>query len=318
MYFPFLYGKQSELLALRHILEQHQHVDSLVPVIEPVNSKASSLLACLNTFNTSGQPIAVIVNPDKHQLKDASDISAWREEILPKIDDLPSVLPTYKCTPVTTEANVDAFLNRFSGRQVALAYTSPALDDSEIRELGNNPDVQFHIVLNQKMPVALQGLLPRDKLVDIRDAFNKRSRNADYSGREFFTDRHVTFSGEYVGFGDYTCIGAEFSASGGQPAAVAIHCVHKGPSNQVWIEHFVSDDKEIGKGNVAAKFFQAATKLANAVKERPHEFGTNAALGKYIDFVGPAPHFPGLPTNKMLQIQHHICFMLNALAEEGG
>ena len=36
MYFPFVYGRRSEFLALRSMLGDHRSLEALVPVIEPV------------------------------------------------------------------------------------------------------------------------------------------------------------------------------------------------------------------------------------------------------------------------------------------
>jgi hypothetical protein len=162
------------------------------------------------------------------------------------------------------------------------------------------------------MTVAQQMLLPSAKRVDIRDYFNKLDRNSDYDGAELFTDRYKTFKPSWVGFGDYAAIGSAFTPGGGQPAAVAIHAVYKHKSNDVWIEHFVSDDTDKDVGSTEDKFLQAARKLLKAAKTRPKEFGTNFALDGYANHVA-ASHFPGLGTNKVLQLEHHICLMLDLL-----
>lgn len=313
MYFPFFYGRQSEFFALRGMLNDPRPAHLLLPIIEPVRSNPSSLLTCLKAFDKSQRMVAVIVNPDKYELKRPEDISSWQKVVLPETDQLPHVLPTYKCSSTTTAAKIDGFLKRFSDREVAFAYASPSLTNPEISALGGNQNVRFHIVLNGKMSTAHQALLPVSKLVDIRDDFNKLDRNADYDGDEFFTDRHMTFPKNYTGYGDYTCIGSEFKPGGGQPGAVAIHAIYKHSSGEIWMEHFVSDYKKITEGDVEDKFNQAATKLTNAVKARPFEFGSNLALDEYAKYVTPPPHCPGLRVNKTLQIHHHICLMLDVL-----
>lgn len=116
-----------------------------------------------------------------------------------------------------------------------------------------------------------------------------------------------------MGFGDYAAIGSAFTPGGAQPAAVAIHAIYKHKSGDVWIEHFVSDDTDKDVGSTEDKFLQAARKLVKATKVRPKEFGANFALDEYAALVG-AHHFPGLGTNKVLQVEHHICLMLDLLS----
>lgn len=312
MYFPFVYGRRSEFLALRAMLSDHRSLDALMPVIEPVKRKNSDLARCIKEFGKSGQALAVILNPDKHELKAKDEAKAWLKEVLEVIDAHGCIVPTFRCVSSTTLAHVLSFLKRFSNREVALAYSSPSLTDADLKSLTAHASIKFHIVLNEKMATAQQKLLPSDKRVDIRDYFNKLDRNSDYDGAELFMDRYKTFSPGWAGFGDYASIGSAFTPGGGQPAAVAIHAVYKHKSTDIWIEHFVSDDTDKDVGSTEDKFLQAARKLVKAAKARPKEFGTNFALDEFANHVA-ASHFPGLGTNKVLQLEHHICLMLDLL-----
>lgn len=313
MYFPFLYGRRSEFLALRAMLEDHRSLDALVPVIEPVKRNVADLVRCVEAFGKADQALAVIVNPDKYELKAPEQLNGWSKEFLKVVDEQASILPTFRCTSSTTLAQVNAFVKRFEGRKFAIVYASPSLTDADIGALVGKADVRFHIVLNGRMTSAQQKLLPAGKRVDIRDDFNKLERNSDYDGDETFTDRHKTFKPSCVGFGDFASIGSAFTPGGGQPAAVAIHAVYKHESGDIWIEHFVSDDTDIAIGDTESKFLQAAAKLVDAVKARPNEFGSNFAVDEYAEYVAN-DHFPGLGTNKVLQINHHVCLMLDVLS----
>jgi len=193
VYFPFLYGRRSEFLALRAMVKDHRSLDALVPVIEPVKRDISDLTRCIEHFGKADQALAVILNPDKFELKSNDEAKAWRKEILGVIAEYHSVLPTYRCVSTTTLAQVNSFLKLFEDREVALAYSSPSLADADITTLAAKSKVRFHIVLNGKMTASQQKFLPATKRVDIRDYFNKLERNSDYDGDELFTDRHKTF-----------------------------------------------------------------------------------------------------------------------------
>lgn len=313
MYFPYLYGRQSEFLALRAMLDDPQRPASLLlPVIEPVNLNPKSLLACLKAFDKKGRAVVVIVNPDKHELKTPGEIKQWQDEVIPAIDTLPSVFPTYRCSAKTPYNRIEQFLKRFAGRETAIVYHNPSLPHAELSTLALHPGVRFHIIVNDDISPSSRTLLPASKRVDIRDDFNKQDRNADYGGQEYFTDRHTTYKQSYTGFGDFTCTGMAFSGTGGPPGAVAIHAIYKSSPSEIWMEHFVSDDTVVGDGDVADKFQQAAVKLTKAVKKRPLEFGNNPARVEYQRLV-KEEHFPNLATNKKLQIQHHVCLMLDVL-----
>lgn len=313
MYFPFLYARGSELLALRAMLDDHRPLRNLVPVLEPVLADPKRLIKTIEVFERKKQSAVVLLNPDKHELRDVSARKAWRKEVVDALEEAPSVLPAWRCNPGVTKSNVDAFIALFSGVKVALAYASPSLTDPEFSALASHTDVQYHLVLDGALSSRKQAQLPAGKRVDIRDKFKKLKRNADYSGQEFFSDRHSTFKMDnWVGFGDYLCLGSEFVAGGGPPAAIALHACYRRNASEVWVEHFLSNDTDLDVGDTGTKFLQAAAKLVKTVKARPKDFGTNFALDALIQHVVDN-HFPGLPKSKELQISHHLCHTLDVV-----
>lgn len=313
MYFPYLYGRRSEFLALRAMLSDHRSLKSLVPVIEPVVGKPDELVKCIEMFGKKGERLAVLMNPDKHELSGSAAIKTWRKAVVAAINATDSILPAFRCSSGVTKAQVDAFIAEFSARKTVLTYTSPSLSDAEISALAGVASVDYHVVLNGKLSALKQSLLPTAKRVNVENRFNKLARNADYGVPEFFTDRHSTYKKDkWAGFGDYACLGSEFTPGGGAPAAVAVHACYKHNATEVWVEHFVSDDTDKEVGSTASKFVQAAKKLVKAAKGRPAQFGKNFALEKFEQHV-KANHFPGLGKSKELQICHHLCVTLDVI-----
>lgn len=313
MYFPFLYGRGAELLAIRSLLRDPRDRSALVPIVEPVNANIAPLRRCLDACEEVGQPVVVVVNPGRHQLADPGEARRWFLEAVEGMEACPSAYPAFRTNDRTSLAAVTAVLNAFPEREVVLIHGGAGLGDQELRQLARNPRVAWHIVLDGTCPARQQDLLPGGKKVIVRDHFRKLDRNADYAGTEFFTDQHRTFP-PHAGFGDYLCLGSEFKSGGSTPGAVAIHGVFKNPLNgDVWVEHFVSDDRDRNDGDVASKFLQAAAHFVRAARRRPREFGANPALSAYASYVRQS-QYPGLSKNKEHQIVHHICVVLDLLS----
>jgi hypothetical protein len=312
MYFPYVFGRQSELLAIRSLCEICNQTGLVVPLIEPVNANPDDLIRCLDKAGKASLRLVVIMNPHQGEFS-IGGITAWAKAVDPVMSKYATLMPALSCGPATDLNKINQFRKRYAGSQIALVYTSPDLSDAEFSELAKHSDVSFHIVIHGKMSAAHKALLPKKKLVDIRDYFNKKARNADYGGRELFTDSHKTFKSNGAGFGDYTIVGAVFDPGGGKPGAVAIHAIYKNSKNgDIWIDHFVSDDVDRDIGDAAGKYLQAAKKLVASLKARKAEFGTNAALAAHIADV-QASHFPGLPKSKERQIHHHIALVHDIL-----
>ncbi|MFM1676678.1 sce7725 family protein, partial [Streptococcus mutans] len=62
MYFPYLRGRQYELIALRELLENDRLSKIVVPIIEPVKL-SSTLINTLEEFKNKNRQCSLILNP---------------------------------------------------------------------------------------------------------------------------------------------------------------------------------------------------------------------------------------------------------------
>jgi hypothetical protein len=305
MYFPYVFGRASELLALRSSSKTCLSSGLVVPIIEPIVTKSAALLKAVVDMGERGQRAIVIVNPFQGELKGGPS-SEWVASVDAALSANPSILPGYLCRPGVTYAAVSSFLAKYANREVALLYLNSGLADAAVQSLASAPNVSYHIALQGKVPSSQLALLPHAKTVHVHDHFNKQARNADYCGEEHFTDRHKTFSQHGAGFGDYTLTGSEVQLGGGPPGAVAVHITYRSSTDgNLWVQHFVSDDVDIGVGTTDGKFLQAVAKFVAAYHARGAEFGANDAINDYLQNHNNS-HYPGLGKNKERQIHHHI------------
>lgn len=313
MYFPCLQGRQAELLAIRSLLTDPRDRSALVPVIEPLTADIRNLRLCLNKCEEHHQPTVVVINPTRHQLATPGAARTWLREADALLATCTLAIPAFQTSGQTNGAHVAAALGRFPNRDLAVVYNGAGLTDVEVQGLARDNRIAWHIAVVDKIPARQQAFLPAGRKILVRDGFHKLQRNADYGGQEFFSDLHRAYP-PAAGFGDYTCIGSAFQKGGGAAAAVAIHAAFKHPaSGDLWMDHFISNDTEMGVGDVATKFLQAAGHLVNAARRRPLEFGNNQGLNAYRDYVRRS-YFPGLSKNKEHMIVHHISLVLDVLS----
>ena len=116
MYFPYLYGRRSEFLALREMLDDHRPLDALLPVIEPVKRNVADLARCVTAYARAHRRIAVVLNPGRGELAPAAELSAWQTEFLPSVHSTGVVVPTIRCGPGIARPYIDYFLDAFVGR----------------------------------------------------------------------------------------------------------------------------------------------------------------------------------------------------------
>jgi hypothetical protein len=138
----------------------------------------------------------------------------------------------------------------------------------------------------------------------LEDKFKPQEKNADYLDipDEFFSDDYRYYAEDgFVGFGDYLTIGNDFTTSGRQPYAIAIHLTYVRENGEIWVRHFVSDSNS-DRTDVAGKFGEALDKLIEFINER--NITTHAA--NEFRMLHEKGHYPGLGSLKKLSIMNHI------------
>lgn len=305
MYFPYLYGRRFELLALRSAHGELGISETIVPIVEPVRRNPGDLKQCLRDLGAGDVRTIVVLNPNQGDFA-SENARPFQRAVREEFDHYESLVPGFTCDQRSGLQEAISFIEEHRGRDVALLYHGSHLRPADITRLRAIDSVRFHISVRDSMAAEQRSLLPRGKAVDVRDRFNIRARNADYAGREFFSDSHQDFRANAVGFGDYSVIGYVYRGSGGPAHAVAIHGIFKeAETGQLWVEHFVSDDVDPDVGTVERKYLQAAAKLVRASTRRRNEFGQDAALAAYASDVSEH-YYPGLGVNKQRMIHHHI------------
>lgn len=310
MYFPYLYGKRHELLAVRSMTTAGRPFDLLYPVIEPVDADPAQLTRCIKACEAAGLRTAVVCNPKRGDFAGGADTSMLRSTITGLLPNSPLLLPCLETDAALTVTAVDNFIKWAGGRPIGIVHRSE-LPAATLAHLLKSPSIVLHVVM-PGTPAALSELLPANERVIIEDAFVREDRNSDYGGPRFFSNAWRTVLPHNLGVGDYLSIGAGFSTGGGPAIAVAIHALFKKKGGDLWLEHFLSDDQDYAGVNTGGKFIEAAGKLVAAINARPLQFGTNPGLDEFRTAYANA-HFPGLGKSKEWQMVHHMCLTLDVM-----
>lgn len=310
MYFPYFRGRQYELLALKELAKYGLLGKSVIPVVEPVklvrkDEKYVIPYKMITTFNImvqefieSKHAIAIVYNPT------VGDLAAIHESI--------SSLYTYLSSNEIIPAVI---INDSTSNCITDLEANSVVRDTILTILDNRDSLAVYLnefdSINPRYTLfpderQIRRAVKQNKVL-FEDKFNKQQKNADYSSDEFFSEDHLYFADEgYVGFGDYSIIGKDYSEGGWAPYAVAIHIVYFADDNTLRIRHFISDSND-DISDVAGKFSEAVTKLAdwyNAGQQRQ----LTSALSTLINYSSTG-YYPGLPTIKKLSIMHHLELM---------
>ncbi len=302
MYFPYLRGRQYELLAIRELVSHDLLSDNIIPIIEPV--KLSSTLAkTMETFIRKKHKLAIVCNPAvgyfNNDMKSEENDSGKKQflELLKNEFIIKSHI-----------------IKSNSNKQISNWEAKMGVSKDEWIIINNNRDYidlynEIFSSINPKyvlIPDEFRRKFKNNKVL-FEDKFKKQERNSDYSliPDEFFSEDHIFYKEEnFCGFADYSIIGKDFLDSGFAPYAVAIHIVYFGNDNSLRIHHFVSDSNDDIQ-NPAKKFYEAVSKLSNWVIENENNIKNTLGLSEFLEHFKNQT-YPGLGSVKKLSLMHHL------------
>ena len=301
MYFPYLRGRQFELIALRELVTVLS--PKIVPIIEPVKVSAT-LISTIKCFDANKKQLAIIVNP---QVGDFD--SAILEEKNGSIK--------VKFSEMVTSANItNAFILEKNSEALLRKMIDDGIGVDSIMAICKNKDsisVYEKMFADTKPRYCLTpdeiGFRKKIKInrVLLADKFNKQSRNSDYANNidEPFSEDHLDYiEDNCIGFSDFSIVGDEYIESGFAPYAVAIHIVYFDEADGLRLRHFVSDTND-DISDPAKKFAEAVEKLC--IWNRKMQLNTIGI--KTLEKTYQEQSYPGLGTVKKLSIMHHLELM---------
>jgi hypothetical protein len=304
MYYPYLRGKQFELIALKEATLKIQHFNTKTsPIIEPVKEN-NSLEKCLVELANKNINFTVIINPIE------GDLKLKTRHILGILN---THLTDYNNFQIGVIINNKTKHSIICNEIKKFAPNNNKLSLLHFESLENIEDIlkiydtEFNIINN----IIYLGTTTKryhrnfksNTLVEIDDYFQSKEKNKDYLNvkESEFSEENLFFKSEgYKGFGDFLTIGIKFSEGVFLPFAIAIYITFI-KNKKLRIRHFVSDSN-IDTSDIAGKFAEALQKLvdwcnANKVK--------SIAIGEF-NILHNTGHFPGLGTIKKLSILNHF------------
>lgn len=315
MYFPYLRGRQNELLCLRELLDAGKLSSKVIPIIEPVKF-SSTLFSTLTKFIEMGHQVIVIRNPE---------VGSFRKESGDMIKNIEKESDEKKKEKI--RKTLEGYKEVWNNPQIQKAYL---VDDDVISMVrGKKLDAKDVVMINIKKGnyryyeeygeeiIGKYTVVPKggdfediieDDIIILEDSYRKAKRNIDYieNPDELFSRNHIVYKKRgFVGFSDFSMVGNDFDESGFAPLAIAIHIMYFGNRDELKIHHFVSESNE-SISDPARKFEEAMNKLVNWENFDiiPKTIGLDNLIECYN--IGK---FPGLGVIKKYSLMHHIQMM---------
>ncbi len=314
MYYPFVRGKQFELMMLREKAIQIA-TWGFIPVIEPVKGNFPALNRALDELVKSKCRFILVSNPGVGELKEDNS-SLWSEIIDGVLHDYDNFSVGLSLTAEDKLESASDFFNNHKDKRTAVihnGFSEGVKLSALIAEI--KPNLTEHIFVGTERTLYqrhFKGILR----VLIQDGFESQTANKHYPPTEPFSDIYLTYQERgFDAFGDYLMVGSGFKDGGGPAYAIAIHLTFANPDaeNAIAINHYLSDQVDTPK-DPAGKFLEALSKLVNDVERKDSPIFQSDAVKEYLQLYKDQ-HFPGLGYVKKLSMQHHIELMAHLLGK---
>jgi len=304
MYYPYLRGKQFELILLRENAEFIAEND-IHPILEPVKSEFNTLNRTLKTLCENEVNCTIIVNPQVGG--NPVKITSILQNLVSECYQYNNILLGYILHAGSKTSDLTAILDKYKTIPFSIIHYG-FTNGKEISEaLQSYDNIENHIFIDGFAGKLYQRHLKKKgiKRVLIRDGFKPQKKNSLYPKSEHFSDLHITFTDEGMdGFGDFLMVGDDYSETGGPAYAVAIHLTYLENEGDMYIYHFISDQTD-SPTNPGGKFLEALRKLVSSVT-KPNTLIFKSEACKEFLSLNSRKYYPGLGYIKKLSMQHHI------------
>lgn len=297
MYFPYLRGRQFELIALRELVEKGVLSSRITPIIEPVKL-SSTLVKTIEAYGENSKQLAIITNPKVGSFSsDAKEEKnqKLKESLSASLKENNNILYMYL---LKASSKPEKFIAKHADNMGTICNDKDAIPVYETNF--SETDVKFNLIPDES---GFRRKVRKNRVL-LADKFNKQERNNDYIeiDDEPFSEDHLYYSEDgYVGFADYSVVGEEYNETGFAPYAVAIHIVYFDTDESLRVKHFVSDSND-DISDPAGKFQEALSKLVEWNAEKKLD---TVAMKEFEDLYRREA-YPGLGTVKKLSIMHHL------------
>ncbi len=297
MYFPYLRGRQFELIALRELVQKGILSSKIIPIIEPVKL-SSTLIKTIDVYGENDRTLAIITNPKVGTF--SSDVKEEKNQKLKEClsASLKENNNILFINLLRANSKPERFIEKHADNMGTICVDKDAVPVYE--DFFAETDVKYNLIPDES---GFRRKIRKNRVL-LADKFNKQDRNNDYIDvdDEPFSEDHLYYlEDQYVGFADYSVVGEDYNETGFAPYAVAIHIVYFDKDDSLRVKHFVSDSND-DVSDTAGKFKEALSKLVEWNKKKNLD---TFAIKEFEDLYRREA-YPGLGTVKKLSIMHHL------------
>ncbi|SFR70710.1 hypothetical protein SAMN05428960_0227 [Mitsuaria sp. PDC51] len=327
MYFPYLHGKQKEVLALRHLAQVLGAEGQVQPVMEPVRVMATSMRHTLEACEAHRLPVWLVVNPVRQDfdLLLPAEAFDWGRQLFTSLPTRQWIHPTLMLGPALTPDVVRRFVQLFGARPMGLVVGPEAPPLSELMTMLGGARVRQVFFKGVEPTAADRAALGDTACVRVEDRRLPDSPDLRQDHRHPFLDPLPNPLPDLrreggADFSDYTTLPSrpDTPEAPSRLAAFRLSYLRIAPAAApapaaIWLESFLSGRLAPDEDSADQRFRRALRVFQAALDRDDACFGPTEAVRRYlaglIDGVQPSRAL-----SKQWELMHHLELVSGVLA----
>ncbi|XUB36440.1 hypothetical protein IGI41_001434 [Enterococcus sp. DIV0876] len=275
VYYPYLRGKQFDLLALKSLLESDLLSRSIQPIIEPVK-QSKAFWTVVDLLKQKNHPCFIIDNPSAGDFLTDEGLQELIAIPLQKARIVDQPIETYEISP-----------DMWIIHQAEAALESDWLNN------------QIPILLSKEFRLLNRVAGPK---IIMEDPFTRLPKHSFYTeyATEMFSSRKKTYQQlGFYGYSDFSIDSKIYYESSYPSKRIAIHWIFPDATGELHIAHLVSDED---LANQKAKFFQVMDQLSL----HEQSFPTQTLGLQLLQESVVQDKFPGMGVIRKASVMNHL------------
>lgn len=311
MYFPYLHGKQKEVLALRHLAAVLGAEGVVQPILEPVRQASTSLRHTLEACEAHKLQVWLIINPtrqDFEPLRPAQSIE-WGRHLYTSLSRRQWIHPALMLGPALTPEAVRRFAHVFGTRPVGIVVGRDSPPLHEVMALLAGVQVARVFFRDAEPAPQARAAAGSAGCVWVEDRKLPDAAELRQRDRHPFTDRHLHYRAEgFVGFSDYTTLPSRPDMPDAPPRSECFRMsfIHhdERAGDSIWTEHFTGY-RGPDERSPSARFGHALQAFRESLDRTDASFGPTESVRRYLGSIITATP-PSRALSKQWEVMHHL------------
>lgn len=305
MYYPYLRGHKSELMALCGLAQKIAGSGKIMPIIEPVNLSPETV-STLKTLKDANMPFIFIANPMTG--RKAPEIPRVKNEVYKKIPGRNGCCRMGMIiNNQTALSQVETFVESFANAELCLVHFENFSNPAKLAALvAKSPGIKTQVFIEGK--ITRKYMLEVDvraKTVLIRDCLKRHYIYSSFPAEELFSDMHAFYAHSgFDGFGDFSVLGNVAAESNKNDPYLSVHFPYfRKKENQIWVKHFVFnvESEPFDQNNALSEILQ---RIVSFLEKHPSQARTEGSR-ELVDFY-KSSSCQDLEKIKSAVLKHHL------------